>query len=29
MLYELDFTTNFISTGWKATKEMIKNGSWK
>ena len=29
MLYELNSTTNFISTGWKSTKELIKNGSWK
>ena len=28
MLYELNSTTNFISTGWKS-KELIKNGSWK
>ena len=29
MLYELNSTTKFISTGWKPTKELIKNGSWK
>ena len=29
MLYELTFTTNFISTGWKSRKELIKNGIWK
>ena len=29
MLYELNSTTEFISTGWKSTKELIKNGSWE
>ena len=29
MLHELNSTVNFISTGWKSTKELIKNGSWK
>ena len=29
MLYELNSTTKFISFGWKSTKELIKNGSWK
>ena len=29
MLYKLNSTTNFISPGWKSTKELIKNGSWK
>ena len=29
MLYELNSTTKFITTGWKSTKELIKNGSWK
>ena len=29
MLYELNSTTKFISSGWKSTKELIKNGSWK
>ena len=29
MLYELNSTTKFISDGWKSTKELIKNGSWK
>ena len=29
LLYELNSDTKFISSGWKATKEYIKNGSWK
>ena len=29
MLYELNSTTKFITTGLKSTKEFIKNGSWK
>ena len=29
MLYELNSNTKFISTGWKSTKELTKNGSWK
>ena len=29
ILYELNSDTNFISPGWKTTKEYIKNGSWK
>ena len=29
MLYELNSTTKFISTGWKSTNELIKNGRWK
>ena len=29
LLYELNSDTNFISSGWKTTKEYIKNGSWK
>ena len=29
LLYELNSTTKFISSGWKTTKEFIKNGSWK
>ena len=29
MLYELNSTTKFITTGWKSTKELIKNGNWK
>ena len=29
MLYELNSDTKFISSGWKTTKELIKNGSWK
>ena len=29
MLYELNSTASFISTGWKSTKELIKNDSWK
>ena len=29
ILYELNSDTNFISSGWKTTKEYIKNGSWK
>ena len=29
MLYELNSTTKFISTGWKSTEKLIKNGSWK
>ena len=23
------YNTKFLSCGWKATKELIKNGSWK
>ena len=29
ILYELDYNTKFILSGWKATKEPIQNGSWK
>ena len=29
MLYKLNSTTKFITTGWKSTKELIKNGNWK
>ena len=29
ILYELNSDTKFISSGWKTTKELIKNGSWK
>ena len=29
IFYELDSNTKFISSGWKTTKELIKNGSWK
>ena len=29
LLYERNSDTNFISSGWKTTKEYIKNGSWK
>ena len=29
MLYELNATAKFITTGWKSTKELTKNGSWK
>ena len=29
ILYELDSNTKFISSGWKTSKEFIKNGSWK
>ena len=29
ILFELDSNTKFISSGWKTTKELIKNGSWK
>ena len=29
ILYELDSNTKFISSGWKTTKEFIKNSSWK
>ena len=29
ILYELDSYKKFISSGWKTTKELIKNGSWK
>ena len=29
MLYELNSTAKFILTGWKSTKELIKNSSWK
>ena len=28
ILCELDSNTKFISSGWKATKELIKNDSW-
>ena len=27
--YELNSDTNFISFGWKPTKEYIKSGGWK
>ena len=29
MLYELNSNIKFISSGWKTTKELTKNGSWK
>ena len=29
VLHKLNSTTKFITTGWKLTKELIKNGSWK
>ena len=29
ILYKLISDTEFISPGWKTTKELIKNGSWK
>ena len=29
IFYELDYNTKFISSGWKTTKELIKNSSWK
>ena len=29
ILNELNWNTKFISSGWKTTKELIKNGSWK
>ena len=29
ILYELNSDTKFILSGWKTTKEYIKNGSWK
>ena len=29
MLYELNSSIKFISSDWKTTKELIKNGSWK
>ena len=29
ILYELDSNTKFIWSGWKTTKEFLKNGSWK
>ena len=29
ILYELNANTKFILSGWKTTKEHIKNGSWK
>ena len=29
LLYELNSDTKFITSGWKTTKEYIKNGSWK
>ena len=29
ILYELNSDTKFLSPGWKTTKELIKNGSWK
>ena len=29
ILYELDSNTKYFSSGWKTTKEFIKNSSWK
>ena len=29
ILYELKSDKKFLSPGWKTTKELIKNGSWK
>ena len=29
MLYEFISATDFISAGWKSTKELTENGSWK
>ena len=29
ILYELDSNTKNFSSGWKTTKEFIKNSSWK
>ena len=29
LLYEINSATNFISSGFKTTKEYIKNSSWK
>ena len=29
ILYELNSDAKFISSGWKTTREFIKNGSWK
>ena len=29
VLYEINSDTNFVSSGFKTTKEYIKNGSWK
>ena len=29
ILYELNSDAKYISSGWKTTKEFIKNGSWK
>ena len=29
VLYELNSDTKFVPSGWKTTKELIKNGSWK
>ena len=29
MLYELNSNTKLITKGWKSTKELTKNGSWK
>ena len=29
LVYELQSETNFVSSGWKTTKEYMKNGSWK
>ena len=29
ILYELNSDTKFFLSGWKITKEYIKNGSWK
>ena len=29
ILYELDSNKRFILFGWKTTKELVKDGSWK
>ena len=29
ILYKLNSDTEFISPGWKTTKELIKKGRWK
>ena len=29
ILYELNSNAKLISSGWKTTKELIKNSSWK
>ena len=29
ILYQLNLGAKFISSGWKTTKEYIRNGNWK